>query len=128
MSKARTFQNRYEAVAHNQRRSMIEQGCKVSLIAYNPTSDSYDFDVYEQVPAAVAQKVTWELYEGESHAYLEDGREITISAKQTYNRWGGTDSNTREWVIVDDENKVIARGKAEGLRAAKAAAVAALTS
>ena len=74
----------------------------------------------------MSAKITWELYEGESHAYLEDGREINISAKQTYDRWGGTDSNTREWVILDEDNNVIARGKAEGLRAAKSAALAAL--
>jgi len=42
----KTFQNRYEAMAHNQRRQYIQQGYEVSLIAYNPESDSYDFDVY----------------------------------------------------------------------------------
>lgn len=74
----------------------------------------------------MSEKITWEVFEGESHAYLEDGREINISAKETYNRWGGTDSNTREWVLYDEDNNVVAKGKAEGLRAAKAAAIAAL--
>ena len=68
----------------------------------------------------------WETYEGETQAYLEDGREITISAAARYNRWGGQDSNTRTWTIVDENNRTIAQGTAEGLRAAKKAALAAL--
>lgn len=71
-------------------------------------------------------KVSWEAYEGESHAYLEDGREITITARTRYSRWGDSDSNTREWFVHDDDNKLIAKGSSEGLRAAKVAALAAL--
>jgi hypothetical protein len=68
----------------------------------------------------------WETYEGETQAYLEDGREITISAPTRYSRWGGQDDNTRTWTIVDDNNQIIARGTAKDLRAAKKAAIAAL--
>lgn len=46
--KTTTYQNRYEAVAHAQRRQFIDQGSSVSLIAYNPECDSYDFDVYTE--------------------------------------------------------------------------------
>ena len=46
MAKNMTFQNRYETKAHTQRRQFIEKGYEVSLIAYNPESDSYDFGVY----------------------------------------------------------------------------------
>lgn len=71
-------------------------------------------------------KLTWEIYEGETYAYLEDGREVQITARTRYSRWGTSDSNTREWFIYDERNQVLAQGKAEGLRAAKAAATAAL--
>ena len=74
-----------------------------------------------------ATEITWETYEGETQAYLEDGREITISARTRYSRWGTSDSNTREWYVRDADNNTIAQGTADGLRAAKTAAAAALT-
>lgn len=40
------YQNRYEPVAVAQRRQFIAQGLKVSLIAYNPDCDCFEFDVY----------------------------------------------------------------------------------
>lgn len=73
-------------------------------------------------------KLTWETYEGESHAYLEDGREISITARTRHSRWGDSDSNAREWFLTDENNQLLAKGKADGLRAAKAAATAALNS
>lgn len=69
-------------------------------------------------------KVNWETFEGETQGFLEDGREITITARTRYSRWGTSDSNTREWFIHDDNNQLLAKGKAEGLRASKSAALA----
>jgi hypothetical protein len=74
----------------------------------------------------MAPKIEWETFEGITYAYLDDGREISISARTRHNRWGESDSNVREWYITDEDNKRIASGKADGLRAAKAAAIAAL--
>lgn len=74
----------------------------------------------------MSKKIQWETYEGESRAYLEDDREIVITARTRYSRWGDVDSNVREWFITDPDNNRIASGKADGLRAAKAAAVSAL--
>lgn len=73
-----------------------------------------------------AIKPNWETYEGETHGYLDDGREITITARTHYSRWGDRDSNIREWFVHDEDNQLIAKGKADGLRAAKAAALVAL--
>ena len=73
-------------------------------------------------------KIQWETTEGETFGYLEDGREINITARTRANRWGDSDSNVREWFVLDENNNRIASGKADGLRAAKTAAVAALTS
>lgn len=71
-------------------------------------------------------EIDWEAYEGETHAYLADGREVVITARTRHSRWGVSESNSREWFITDENNKRIAQGKAEGLRAAKSAATAAL--
>lgn len=70
-------------------------------------------------------KITWETSDGETNGYFEDGREINITARSRHSRWGTSDSNTREWFLLDADNQRIAEGKAEGLRAAKAAALAA---
>ena len=40
------IQNRFEPIAHNKRRSYIDAGYAVSLIAYNPETDAYEFDIY----------------------------------------------------------------------------------
>jgi len=69
-------------------------------------------------------KVNWETFEGETQGFLEDGREITITARTRYSRWGDHDSNTREWFVHNDNNQLLAKGRAEGLRAAKSAALA----
>jgi hypothetical protein len=76
---------------------------------------------------AATSKVQWETTEGETFGYLDDGREINITARTRANRWGESDSNVREWFLLDADNNRVANGKAEGLRAAKAAATAALT-
>lgn len=68
----------------------------------------------------------WETHEGVTRGYLFDDREIEISAPTRHSRWGESDSNVREWVLFDEDNNIIARGKADGLRATKAAAIEAL--
>lgn len=67
--------------------------------------------------------IQWETFEGETTGYMDDGSEIAITARTRYNRWGGEDSNIREWFITDPDNNRIASGKADGLRAAKAEAL-----
>lgn len=68
----------------------------------------------------------WETHEGETHGYDAEGdRVIEISARVRPNAWNGhTDSNLRSWAVIRDG--VAASGQADGLRAAKKAATAAL--
>lgn len=69
----------------------------------------------------------WETYEGVTYGYNEAGdRILEISARVRPNAWNGhTDSNMRGWAVWDENRKMTA-GKADGLRASKKAALAAL--
>lgn len=81
-----------------------------------------------QAPAPRRPRVIdqWETYEGATYAYDVDGnRVIEISAKTRPNRWNGHKrSNVRGWAVI--RAGVAASGTADGLRAAKAAALNAL--
>lgn len=72
-------------------------------------------------------EINWETYEGETHGYDEAGNEVLwISARTRHNKWGDSDSNVRTWTVSDENNDIIAKGTADGLRAAKRDALAAL--
>lgn len=67
----------------------------------------------------------WETHDGETYAYdVEGNRVIEISARTRATRWGAG-SNVRSWAVI--RNGVAASGQADGLRAAKRDALAALT-
>lgn len=68
----------------------------------------------------------WETFEGETHGYNEAGdRIVEISAAVRQTMWATADNN-RGWAVFNEDNDIIGYGTAEGLRAAKAAAVKAL--
>jgi hypothetical protein len=72
----------------------------------------------------------WETYQGETHGYDRAGnRVIEISERTRPNAWNGhTSSNRRNWAVLGDgatRHGVLASGTADGLRAAKRAALAA---
>lgn len=77
-------------------------------------------------PAQPAPRVIdqWETHDGETYAYdVEGNRVIEISARTRATRWGAG-SNVRSWAVI--RNGVAASGRADGLRAAKRDALAAL--
>lgn len=77
-------------------------------------------------PAQLAPRVIdqWETYDGETYAYdVEGNRVIEISARVRATRWGAG-TNVRTWAVI--RNGVAESGRADGLRAAKRAALAAL--
>lgn len=69
----------------------------------------------------------WDTFEGVTRGYTADGDEvIEISERVTPSAWNGhQSSNVRGWAVWDSERNLIT-GEADGLRAAKKAAVAAL--
>lgn len=77
-----------------------------------------------RAPAAGVE--LWENYQGETFGYDAEGdRVIEISARVRPDAWNGhTASNVRSWAVIRDG--VAASGTADGLRAAKKAATAAL--
>lgn len=79
---------------------------------------------------ATTKDLLWEINDGISHGYFDvpaDGStiEIEISERVVRSMWT-VGTNVRYWVITDSDNEIIADGKAEGLRAAKSAAMKAL--
>lgn len=79
-------------------------------------------------PATPAQApvTLWETFEGETFGYSDSGaRIIEITARTRATAWSNA-SNIRGWVALDENHHTIARGTADGLRAARAAALAAL--
>jgi hypothetical protein len=70
--------------------------------------------------------IEWETNDGETEGYTEDGRTITISARVPYRAGYQAESNLRHWTVTDTNGNTVARGEADGLRAAKKAAVAAI--
>lgn len=83
-----------------------------------------DGDAPPETPAPAVE--LWENFQGETFGYDAEGdRVIEISARVRPNAWNGhTDSNVRSWAVIRDG--VAASGTADGLRAAKKAATAAL--
>ena len=70
----------------------------------------------------------WETFEGETFGYDAEGnRVIDITAAVRDTMWTVA-SNVRGWAVTDPNNNTLARGTANGLREAKRAAIAALTS
>lgn len=66
----------------------------------------------------------WETHDGETYAYdVEGNRVIEISARVRATRWGAG-TNVRTWSV--SRNGMAATGRADGLRAAKRDALAAL--
>lgn len=76
-----------------------------------------------------AAPIEWETFEGESHGYNAAGdRVIDITARVRETSWTRA-SNVRGWAVLGngiDTHGVLASGKANGLREAKKAALAAL--
>lgn len=69
---------------------------------------------------------SWETHDGETHGYDPDGNErITITAPIRASRWESS-TNVRTWTVQDENNNCTATGYADGLRASKKAALAAL--
>ena len=68
----------------------------------------------------------WETFEGETHGYTDTGaRVITITGRTRASMWA-TASNIRGWAAYTERGDVIATGEADGLRASKLAALAAV--
>lgn len=68
----------------------------------------------------------WETFEGETYGYGESAvRVIEISAQVRETAWTRA-SNVRSWAAFNENNDIISSGRADGLRAAKKAAIAAL--
>lgn len=68
----------------------------------------------------------WETFEGETYGYSDSGaRIIEITARTRATAWSNA-SNIRGWAALDENHHTVARGTADGLRAARAAALAAL--
>lgn len=80
----------------------------------------------DAAPAQLAPRVIdqWETHDGETYAYdVEGNRVIEIGARTRASRWNVA-SNIRSWAVI--RNGVAASGRADGLRAAKREALAAL--
>lgn len=79
-------------------------------------------------PAPAPRVDLWETHEGVTHAYDADGnRVIEISERVRDTRWTVA-TNVRHWTVLGDgitRHGVLASGTADGLRAAKKAALAA---
>lgn len=79
-----------------------------------------------------ASDFQWETYDGETSGYgvgVAFDFEIGISARPTAKdiRWGAHDTNVRTWVVnAGDDCQQIAVGEADGVRACKTAALAAI--
>lgn len=68
----------------------------------------------------------WETFEGETYGYDAEGtRVIEISAQVRETAWQRA-SNVRGWAVKNVRNDLLGSGNADGLRAAKKAALAAL--
>jgi hypothetical protein len=70
----------------------------------------------------------WETFEGYTHGYNDAGdRIIEISARVRPDAWNGYDTtNERSWAVFSEDNEILAEGRADGLRAARKAALDAL--
>lgn len=76
-----------------------------------------------------AGQFDWETYDGETTGTTGDYRwEVTISARPTAKdiRWGAQDTNVRTWDVRDLSGQIVAKGEADGVRACKTAALAAI--
>lgn len=72
----------------------------------------------------------WETYDGETEGgSMHHDWEVRISARPTAKdiRWGAKDTNVRTWTVSDAAGEV-ATGEADGVRACKTAAIAAINS
>lgn len=70
--------------------------------------------------------IEWETFEGETYGYDAEGALIVeISAKVRETSWQRA-SNVRGWAAKNVRNDLLGSGSADGLRAAKKAAIAAL--
>lgn len=110
-----------------------------TVTGYRAYQDTYVLATDHGSDAAVAADVRtlapatvdlWETHQGETHGYDHAGnRVIEISERTRPNAWNGhASSNTRTWAVLGDgatRHGVIASGTADGLRAAKRAALAA---
>jgi hypothetical protein len=121
----------------------IARGNEATRAAGIALAHGHDSDIREafktSVPPAMAPVVDepapatvdlWETHQGETHGYDNAGnRVIEISERTRPNAWNGhTSSNRRTWAVLGDgatRHGVLASGTADGLRAAKRAALAA---
>lgn len=68
----------------------------------------------------------WETFDGETIGYNDAGaRIVEITARTRASRWASA-SNVRGWAAMDADHNIVASGEVDGLRAARAAALAAL--
>ncbi len=67
--------------------------------------------------------IEWETVDGETYGYADNGWEITITARTPYRAGYRMESNIRTWAVQDEENRTVSCGEADGLRAAKRAAL-----
>jgi len=75
---------------------------------------------------AEAPVTEWETFEGETYGYNDAGaRIVEISAKVRQTSWQLA-SNVRGWAAMNDDGDIVGSGNADGLRAAKKEALAAL--
>lgn len=120
----------------------IARGNEATRAAGIALAHGHDSDIREafktSVPPAMAPVVDepapaprvdlWETHEGVTHAYDTDGhRVIEISERVRDTRWTVA-TNVRHWTVLGDgitRHGVLASGTADGLRAAKRAALAA---
>lgn len=76
-----------------------------------------------------ASQFEWDTFDGEVQGiYGNLDWEIYISARVTSKdvRWGAEETNVRTWVVSDEKNNTVASGQADGVRACKKDALAAL--
>lgn len=75
--------------------------------------------------------IHWEQHDGATFGYADDGHEIEVDALDnaaSAAKWGEKYQPGRGWVVFNPDNEIVARGHADDLRAAKRAALAALSS
>lgn len=74
-----------------------------------------------------AKDLLWETCDGMTHAYTASGAEVIEITERVPARAGWrVASNIRTWAVSDEDNNILAVGQADGLRAAKRAALEAL--
>src|SRR5690606_14921989 len=87
-----------------------------------PTSTDQEVTMITTTTRTQAPVVAWEKFEGETFGYNATGRVIVEITKPT--TWAG--QRVVGWAAKNADGTSVARGQADGLRAAKKAALAAL--